>query len=202
MPRKPTPQTSRPKPRHVAAFGAALTTLAAAPAAQGSVITLTFSPASVPFEGTIAAPPVTVKLLDLGATIFSFKFLNNTYSKGLIGSRLEKAGLSNTLFPMGPFGLTTTNGPGLDGTRTIAFVTLANQAGWFRFDFGGLGGDILLLAAAYETTPETPIHIGSTGDAVPEPATGALAGLGLLAIGANEIRRRRKAAASKSNAAG
>ncbi len=206
MPRKPAPQKSRPKPRHVAAFGAALTTLAAAPAAQGSVISLTISPATNPFQAATSGTARLIRLRDSGGTVFALGQANDSYGKALFGL-FRIATQSVTVSPSSAFGniriisnaYLQHNTSLLSGTHTFAFKTGSNQVGWLRIDMGGIGNDIHYLAAAYENTPGMSIHVGDTG--VPEPATGALAGLGLLAIGANEIRRRRKAAAAKANAA-
>jgi MYXO-CTERM domain-containing protein len=66
------------------------------------------------------------------------------------------------------------------------------HAGWLQFDFTGTDDgpwtDGILLAGAWEATPEASIAAGAT--AVPEPAHAA-AGLGLLAAVGAWFRRRR-----------
>jgi hypothetical protein len=74
-------------------------------------------------------------------------------------------------------------------TSAFAWATPAGQTGWLRVSKFGASGDLVYLAAAYQTDPNASLHIGDTG--VPEPTTAALAGLAALALGATGIGRLR-----------
>jgi hypothetical protein len=77
------------------------------------------------------------------------------------------------------------------GTVTFGFLTRAGNVGWLQVDFGGQGNPVQYLAGAWEDAGNR-IHVGGAEE-VPLPGTLALAGLGLLAMGAAG-RRKRKAA--------
>lgn len=72
----------------------------------------------------------------------------------------------------------------------IAGFTLGNRLGWIRLTFGdGVETiSVRIVDWAIESEPGVPINAG----AVPEPSTGTLTGLGLLALGARGVRKRRQ----------
>ncbi len=203
---------SGPKPAHIAAFGAALSTLAVAPQAQAGAISLIAVPGSVVFNSN-----TDVNLLTSGSlSIFSFHQYNDSVGKTLsfLDGPIISANVS-TMLTSGMFvgagqscGLTTGTfgvcfGPGASGTHTFGFENSGGNLGWFQLNLGGTGGPVTFLAGAYETTPGATIHVGtlSGGEtAVPEPTAMGLGGLGLLALGATEIRRRRKARTTQAKA--
>jgi len=74
------------------------------------------------------------------------------------------------------------------GTHFFGFVTNNDQLGWFKVDFGGLGGNVVYLAGGYNDTPSESIHVG----AVPLPSSSGLMALGLLAAGASGVRKLRE----------
>ena len=177
--------------KHVAAFGTALGTLVvgqAAPA-QAAVINLNIIPNTQPY-GSLGGH----FLVGPTATTFSFAQWNN--------------GLGKTLYALAYlYGFNTVNSSpittgqsffshlggatipaGATGTRTFGFLTQAGQVGYLQMDLGGFG-PITYLAAAYEDQGTSIDHPGA---AVPEPATGAVFALGLLALGARGVRRLRK----------
>jgi PEP-CTERM motif len=177
---------------HVAAFGAALGSLAvgqAAPA-EASVVDLTsvVNTNLVEFGGFADAG----EIVSLGAAGSFYQF-NDTFGKtlntngggiaGFVSARASSNLTSDRFFTGG-----INFGPSSDGIRTFGFVTDLGQLGWFRLDLGGTGGDVHYIAAAFNDEPGAPIHIGST----PEPATTALLGLSLLAMGARGVRRLRE----------
>jgi hypothetical protein len=178
---------------HVAAFGAALGSLAvgqAAPA-EASVVDLT----SVVNTNLVEfVPGIGGEVVILGAA-GSFYQYNDGIGKTFFANFGGAAGIVGFVSASATSILTAdrrqfvgTVNPGLDGIRTFGFLTDEDQVGWFRLDLGGAGGDIHFLAAAFNDEPGVPIHVGST----PEPATTALLGLSLLAMGARGIRRLRQ----------
>ena len=206
----------RPKPAHVAAYGAALSTLALAPQAQASsIVALHANPNSVAYGGG-----TTIGLFTSGSSrVFSFLQYNDNIGKSLITSiyssdegtrrfggliKLTSVSNSPTLGSFGPGAFCTDAdgsafygvclGPDASGTYTFAFSNLIGHTGWFQLNLGGNGNPVTFVAGAYNTQGGDPIHVGTGADStVPEPAAMGLAGLGLLALGATEIRRRRKA---------
>jgi hypothetical protein len=75
-------------------------------------------------------------------------------------------------------------------------------SGWLQINFGGPGGTISYLDAAYEDSGGR-IHVGSGSEAnvpvpVPVPSTLGLIALGLLAAGAAGKRRTARRAASQA----
>ncbi len=207
--------TRRPKPAHVAAYGAALSTLALAPQAQASsIVALHASPSALAYSGG-----TTVNLFTSGsAKVFSFRQFNDTVGKSLItsiyntdtgstrfGGPIKLISVSNSLtvgaLSLGAFcaGENSTAyygvcfGPSASGTQTFGFENSSGNLGWFQLNLGGNGGPVTFLAGAYNTGVGDPIHVGAGGGStVPEPTAIGLAGLGLLALGATEIRRRRR----------
>jgi hypothetical protein len=59
---------------------------------------------------------------------------------------------------------------------------------WLRLQINAAGDALTIIDWAYEDQPNTAISAGAT----PEPGSGALVGLGLLALGARGVRHRRK----------
>ncbi len=189
-----------------AAFGVALAGLAAGPA-EAAVVSLTATPATLPYgAGTFGVADAYVQLLAGTSAIGTFAAFNNAYGKSFGGTSGFFPAVSGSLGWIGTAPATITTGltfatgvfatASSTGTRTVAFRTDANQLGWLRVSFGGQGGTVAYLAAAYETTPGAPIGAGEGPTAIPLPATLPLAGLGLLALGAAGLRRKRTAVAA------
>ena len=86
--------------------------------------------------------------------------------------------------------------PGAD-TLFYGFVTQDGHLGWIQIDFGGSDGDVVYLAGAFNDTPGESIHVGT----VPEPSSGVLTALGLLALGAPGVRARRRRTQKSASAA-
>jgi PEP-CTERM motif len=178
----------------VATFGAGLASTFLAPSAEGAIISLTPTPGSVPFN-PLPVPTFSFTVpVHLSPGSFSFgqyndgigKTFNNNF--GLIGFRTAPA--SQTITIGQNFYGTRGRSQFAAGTSTFGFLTSANQVGWIRINFGGLGNPVTYLAAAYNDTPGGSIHSGSTTAEVPEPTSLALAGLAALALGARARRKR------------
>lgn len=79
------------------------------------------------------------------------------------------------------------------------------QYGWLQVNFSNSNIDnsfVDVLAYAYETEPDTPIHMGDLGDiAVPEATSTVLIGMAAMVMGAAGVRRWRKNKAEKPAAA-
>jgi len=174
--------------RIVASFGVGLAGAAMTSDAEAAIISLTPVPGTNPFCGAASCGTN----VNLGPGTF-YQF-NDTIGKsilagaGLAGFRSAPA--SQTITAGQGFG-NLVIGPGATGTGTFGFLTSAGQVGWLRMNFGGSGGAITYLAAAYNDTPGGAIHSGSL-QAVPEPTSLALAALASLALGSRRVRRLRE----------
>ncbi len=172
-------------------FGAAMTTMHAAPELNASIVTVNFNPGSFGFStGTIGT---NVSMSTAGGNIGTFSQWNDNIGKTLnfnsaglqswalvnVGDSLATNTFSGTA---GNIGFTT----GSTGTVYIGFRTLTGNVGWFGMDLGGaivwgVGG------SEYGNAGET-VNVGGTA-AIPEPSS---SGLAMLALGAVGLRRRRK----------
>ena len=173
-----------------ATFGAALTSLYAAPELQADVNDLSFDPSTVAFGGM--ADAATVQLATDAGPVAAFFQFNSAGGKAVIGS-------GDVQFLIGSFGQELSNatfvgagdaGFGADSTG-IVFLGFRTDndptanVGWFSIDLGGTGGTDTLVEGQYGSQGENVI----IGVAIPEPTGGALAALALGALG---LRRNRK----------
>lgn len=201
MKKKKNKRSKRPNTKQIAAFGAAMSTLAVSqvPSAQADIVVLTPIPTTVPYSATSGGS--IVGLLDPSSALEFLFFQLNSYSgKSLIAaftsSGFNIAGPSSPITTGQTFHTFGPIPPYASGTHTFGFITFADQVGWIQMNLGGTGGPIQYLGAAFNDTPFGSIH----ALAVPEPSGLALGALGLLAAGAREIRRRRKAQAQSQAA--
>ena len=177
----------------IASFGAALSAVYLSPAAvEADIVDLTPNlPASLPFgastfifdfvPGTASGSDMLQWNDSLGKS-----FSANGQAGDLVG--FQYAPLSNIITTGQTFNTGIGVGTSQSGTATFGFLTKTNQVGWIKMNFGGVGGAITYLAAAFNSTPGGAIHAGTF--AVPEPT--GLAALAGLAMGAATLRRRRK----------
>ncbi len=162
-------------------FGAALTSMLVAPELQADVVSLSFSPGTIPFPGGAF-----VFINEVGATFFQY---NDTLGRTMFAdfggaglSSIAVVRVSQTLLPN-----TFTGYSGIlfsassFGTQYVGF-RFGGNVGWFSFSVAGFGTTINYLDGRY----------GNAGEVVHVPAPGALA---LLALGAVGVRRNRKRAA-------
>ncbi len=158
-------------------FGAALASMLVAPELQADVVSLTFSPSSIPY-GTFGF----VLINEVGAGFLQF---NDGDGRTMVANVLSSINVVQTSQTLSP-GTFTGNSFILftsysSATNYVGFRFKGN-VGWFSFSVAGPGTAIHYLDGRY----------GTMGESVHVPAPGALA---LLALGAVGIRRKRKRAA-------
>ena len=161
-------------------FSAALASMLVAPELQASVVSLTFSPSSIPY-GTFGF----VLINEVGAGFVQF---NDGDGRTMVANVLSSINLVQTSQTLSP-GTFTGNSFILftsysSGTNYVGF-RFGGNVGWFSFSVAGPGTAIHYLEGAYGNAGEN-VHVGTV------PSPGALA---LLALGAVGIRRKRKRAA-------
>ena len=170
-----------------ATFGAALTTLYAAPELQADIVDLTFTPGAI---GTSTGGPQTVTINSVGGDLVGvFSQWNDSIGKTLNTGGLTSVGTvafsqsldAGTFVGAGviPFGVSST------GTAYVGFRAGGN-VGWFSLNLGGLLGNITFLEGEFGADGET-VTVGGT---IPEPTSGTA--LAALALGAIGVRRNRK----------
>lgn len=198
-------------PKAATLFGAALAGLSATPAAA-EVVPLTFLPSSLPFGTTrfIALYTSETSLRNVGR----IRAYNRTgvTSFGAPNATRTFAANDGSGFRLAPSGSPVTTGqaffimfgafnplPALrnPGSTTLTFGILTGDGdpGWIRMTMQDQG------PISYEGAIEvggTTITSGSLVSDVPLPATLPLAGLGVLALGAAGLRRRRRAVAASA----
>ena len=174
-----------------ATFGAAMTSLYAAPELQAEINDLTFGPGAVAPTGSAA---VQVAFSSINGPVGAFFHYNANSGKGGFGvGDLEVLtgsfgqNLFGSTFAAENSAIFAADATDLVyvGFRTGGEVT--DNVGWFSIQLGGLGGDDVFTAGEFGSGGES-VTIGGTA-AVPEPAGGALAALALGVVG---LRRKRK----------
>ena len=183
-------------------FGAAAASIYAAPELSASIVTLNFNPSSVAYDGSISNH-VSVTVTSAGGNdIGGWMQFNDSVGKTLwwdsgfaSWTQVNAGDVLNTSNFTG-----TTSGiyfsPGQGGTVYVGFrATAANGGGvgWFGMDLGGPSGDIVFNAGEggqYGNQGESV----TVGESRVVPELGSAYGVGLLAMGAIGIGRRRRQA--------
>jgi len=192
-----------------AKYGAALSVAAlTGSSASAAFVSLTVTPNVIPFTAYGSA----VTLSDGITSIGSFLAYNFPVGKAaLLNTAVQPDPLGGFITGAVTYGATISPGsattsfgffapPSATGTYTFGFATIANQAGWIRYSFGGTNGADTILAAAFNDTPGGAIFAGQLAGPGPVPVipesstTIALAGLATLAAGVGVRHRRRKRA--------
>ena len=196
------PEKVQTKPRHtyaaapVAGFGAALSALLVAPDVQATVISLNADPNVVPRGSltsvTLAAP----------GRAYYFDFDNQNSPRFSVDFGVDTVGTILGFLTASPsqqvggtrndFTMLLSFGANFSGTAYVGWREVNGRFGWIHVNFVA-DGPVTFLAAAFESEIGKPIHVGTTGaTAVSEPRSGALAAMGLLALGAVGLRRLRR----------
>ena len=185
-------------------FGAAAASIYAAPELMASIETITFSPGSVAFTSSSTA--VNVAMDTVGGDVGTFSQYNDSVGKSFMASgglgsfAVVSAGvvLNTSTFSGSTSSIAFSTGA--TGTVYVGFrATSANGGGvgWFSMDLGGSAGDIVYGTAGgqYGNNGES-VTVGQSPGPGPGdvPELGSAYGVGLLAMGAIGIRRRRREA--------
>lgn len=171
-----------------ATFGAALTTLYAAPELQADIVDLTFTPGAL---GTSFGGPQTVTINSVGGDLVGvFSQWNDSIGKTLNPGALTSVGTVAFSQSLAAGTFVGAGGPiffgeSSTGTAYVGFRSGGN-VGWFSLNLGGFLGDITFLEGEFGADGET-VTVGGT---IPEPTSGTA--LAALALGAIGVRRNRK----------
>lgn len=200
----------------VAGFGTAMAAAAHAQYAEGDIVLLSFSPNPIGWQGSgLTSAKTQVKAKVAGNTIFSFNarnFATNTsffksFSQGvtpIVSKPVKWHALA--LSPGAPISGAMTFTDRISNRSGVTEIRAFNRDlgagdnyyGWIKVQWGnGRNTPISILQGFYNDTINGSINAGDTGPnvAVPEPSSvAALSGLGLLALGAAGIAKRRTAA--------
>ena len=170
---------------------------------MASIETISFSPNVVSY--TTSSVSKTVVMTTGGSnTVGSFSQYNDSVGKtftcqGMFGSGLQSATLvsAGQVLNASTFtgNSTLSFGPSASGTVYIGFRAQSGGGGgigWFSMNLGGTSNDIVVgnKGAQYGNNGES-VTVGNSSSPVPE--LGSAYGVGLLAMGAIGIRRRREA---------
>lgn len=185
-------------------FGAAAASIYAAPELSASIVNLDFTPSSAPWTSASTLRSISVQSTG-GAAVGGFSQWNDSIGKSFsfngnfaswaIAAAGEVLNTSNFSGTSSGFYFTT----GATGTIYIGFrATSANGGGvgWFGASLGGSQGDIVYNAGnggQYGNNGES-LVVGNGSGPSEVPELGSAYGVGLLAMGAVGIRRRRREA--------
>lgn len=188
-----------------AGFGAALAGIGFAVPAEAAIVDLTISDATISFFASIDGGDIlSLAAPSLGAVVSIYQENNSSdrdlslFSSGAAGAALARAQDSGLVSGSSfQFSAAINFGANKTGEQYFGFRSAGGLFGWFLVDFGTQGGPIIYQRGAIETMGN-PIQIGATSatNVVPLPATLPLAGLGVLALGAAGLRRKRGKAAA------
>jgi hypothetical protein len=135
-----------------------------------------------PYLTALSVPSLLAIRTATGATTLGVPFVANLSSGAQVGPGTTNFALGSTYATLGYFVGTT----GFAGVR----FNIAGQPhySWLRISVTPNGETITVIDWAYEDQANTGINAG----AIPEPSSGSLTALGLLALGAHGVRHRRR----------
>lgn len=181
----------------IGGFGAAMATVFAVPEVHATILPLNFNPGSVA-AGTSANYSRRVKASTAkGGYGYFWQYNGNGGNKHIsIYSRIYSmatVAAGQHLSPASFAGGSSLKFGGADtGIFYVGFRSRGNNVGWFTIDLGGVGNPVVYGNSRFGNEGENVI-VGKLATGVPEPAEWGMLSLGLLALGAAGLRRRREA---------
>ena len=186
-------------------FGAAAASIYAAPELSASIVNLDFNPGSAAWTSASSLRAISIQSAGGGSDVGGFSQWNDSIGKSFsfngnfaswaVAAAGEVLNTSNFAGTSSGFYFTT----GATGTIYIGFRATATNGGgvgWFGAKLGGAQGDIIYNAGnggQYGTQGES-VVVGQGSGPGEVPELGSAYGVGLLAMGAIGIRRRRREA--------
>ncbi len=180
-------------------FAAAMAAVGGCQYAEATIVSVNVGP-NMPF---LANSPQSFFLTwSGGAAVGVWSGYNDSQGKDIFASNVLKVFASGVTIKSTNIGASTQLqfAQSKTGSEIIGFKTTGNLFGWFKVNWGGIGGSMVFSNGYINTVANGSIVAGGNTDgggggggaAVPEPSSAAVLGLGGLAMGAVALRRRRQ----------